>query len=254
MRKSLLLTLMCLMTACSSSMTSLLKELAKEVDLPAELQTDVDVYPVSRNKTFRYPLKFEPFRVTHLNPGTKRTKYYDPDLQILPTLDLKFDRTAMHRHYTFELLDDSQNAWVCDCVWNGGTDESNAMRVQVAASTVLECKFRGGEREEWRFEYRDVLTYTPRPRVTGEGRLSGPDSDLRVDYLYPAKNPLVGIDVPGGYLFSADGGPVAGLQFRVNGEPSRLTVKSGIRSEERTAIAAATAALALGEGALSLEH
>lgn len=238
--------LLLLLTACASiaDVGTSLRGLMNEVELPAELESDVDVLSVSHRAMLRHPLEFPPFAVRNYNPGSEVTKHSGADVQLLPVLALKYDRRLTRRHFTFDLVDDRQRSWSCDCMWKGATDEGASGD---SASTSLECEFRNEAGATWSLEFRDRLTYGPHTTIVAEGRVTGPDADYRVQYLYAPRSAAVAIDIAGGYVVSAERRPIAGAQMHLDGMVTRITMKSGLADCERSAIAAAFAALTLGK-------
>lgn len=218
------------------------KAFTSDAELPSELKDNVDVVVMPKLRTFRNPLNFPPYRVASYHHRWTRTSGGGNGITD-GNRSLTFGSSESRRKFEFALEQNGTKLPAqCATTWgsSGATysGKTNTIEAQTSASSALQCAIG----DSWALT---VDAQAQRGSAASTGRLAGNGSDIDISYLYALKDAKMIGDVPAGFLFSIGGAPVAALQNAPGGAPRRLTMKLSLTPEQKSAIAAATAALVL---------
>jgi hypothetical protein len=254
------LALTILLTGCATpepatGRKSLFGLLTSDPTLPAELTTNVDVFPVANVRTPRHPLSFAPFRVAHLHTGWRREDSSETAMPLSRTGRVGQVSTTARQKYRFTLMEGDQPLWKSRCVWSGiresatYTGKTTSLDITTSGELQLQCDFSkpAGERA-WLLEWgMTAATQGLGMKFVSEGRLAGPSGEFRVTLLRLTDGSRVLGDIPAGYIFHSGAHAVAAASTLGSNVPGSFTISRSVSAEERSILAAAAAALLLNE-------
>jgi hypothetical protein len=243
-----------LLTISIGAGAQITKRLVTDPPLPAELTSDVDSFAFAKVSTMRNPLTFAPYKVTALKNGWTRTDTRRVSARVSTGSIAGADVRARQK-FSFTLNDGSAASWSCKCGWASAkealTYEGKRTEAEVPLNTgaTLECDFSDAAgAKQWTLQWDvEASASGAGMQFEGEGLLSGSEGAFSVVPLFLFEDSKVVGDIPAGYIFRSGGRPVAAVQARAAGSPSRFTVKRDVEAPKRSILAAATSALMLYE-------
>ena len=256
LRGILLLSLLILSfsTAAEERQTSLWKKLTSEPPLPAELQTDADTFPVANVSTSRNPLSFAPFRVTKVKNGWVRGSESGPTAAV-ENGEIRARLAEAKQKFSFTLAEGKTEQWLVQCGWftvretleyEGRKTTSTA---DLGGEGSLQCSFAPPHEAT-----NATLELETAVKTQGAGFTADVSASLRSATRYYSIAPLLAVegsraigDVPAGWVFMSGKNAVAALQSRGPSAPVRFTAARSLDAEQRSLLAAATAALVMFE-------
>jgi hypothetical protein len=253
MRPIAILSFLLLLASTALAEKSIWKKLTSEPPLPAELTTDVDVFPMANTITPRRPLSFAPFAVTKLRTGWRRDDADAGRFPISRSASIEVGTKETRQKYMFTLNESDKPSWEALCAWSGlrGSTtyrgKTSALDSTLASEVTLQCDFaKPGGKREWSLDFGAL----GRARGLGaeyhiEGLIAGPSGEFHVDPLFVVEGSRIVGDVALGYVFRSRGSGVAAVQKSPRG--MKFTVHRSIEPDERSMFAAATAALLIHE-------
>lgn len=220
--------------------------------LPKDFPVDMTVLPGKRvlNMLGKKPLEIPPYQVTEFRQGPVTFPQFTMVAAGSAKVAIRQTESQSRQGYSFKLEENGHPAWTVQCRL-----ETASSRTSVEGKTssiertgevqqTLECELRGqAGGDPWALVLRADL----HPRLLtvdsdADGALVRGEEVFKVSATYAVEEMSVKLVQPSGFLFARAGQWVAAAQWT---PPGSLRLGSGLDSEDRGLIAAASSALLL---------
>ena len=220
--------------------------------LPKDFPVDMTVLPGKRafNMLGKKPLEIPPYQVTEFRQGPVTFPQFTTVAAGSAKVGIRQTESQSRQGYSFKLEENGHPAWTAQCRL-----ETSSSRTGVESKTssiertgevqqTMECELRsqaGGD--PWALVLRADL----HPRLLTidsdfDGALVRGEKVFKVSATYAVEELSVKLAQPSGFLFAREGQWVAAAEWT---PPGSLRLGSGLDSEDRGLIAAASSALLL---------
>lgn len=235
--------------------------LHSQTQLPVDFPVDATVLPGKRVKSDKHPFRVAPFSVDQLRWGSMSSEPVRvlvvgrERVQVLPAEGAD----EVGEGFSFVLVEPERPSWEVSCRSAGfrwlSIAEGSADAVGDEAASGMVCRLRAeGDPVPWRLALRSsapelVRTSVPKVSDAADGVLTGGETSLRIHTCWKVGGFSIGSGFPTGFLFSQGDRWVAGVDAHGAGG---LVLAAPLGERERSAVAAASAALTVYQSRLVL--